>query len=292
MADPPLVNPYEVTPNTHWNSYVRDLMLLLKQHAHGGTDYDGDDILLATRHGFAGDTDTYMGTPGANQIDFYVGGSQRLVLGGALDYQPSSGGKVSLSAPGGKPGETLLTNDGNSYRADITRMDDGLAFGTHSGTGEPADALKLVDGAAASIANLQILGKVTNYNSVATEGYGVPAIIDYDARTGQSANIAAVTPSNGGPAGVYRVTFYMSTTTAGNAVTVTPQINYTDEGGARVQNAGAGFFNLAINAVAGNFNSCTFTFKQTSGTWTWQTNQSGALGAGRYAIVVISERLN
>lgn len=87
MADPPTVNPYEVTPNTHWNSYVRDLMVLLKQHAHGGVDYDGAGTLLtndgtvsAPSHSYKNSTGMGGYRVGSNILGFATAGARRFAI--------------------------------------------------------------------------------------------------------------------------------------------------------------------------------------------------------------------
>lgn len=73
------------------------------------------------------------------------------------------------------------------------------------------------DGASAGVlagtGALTLTGKITNYNSVATEGYGMPAIVDDVALTAQAANIASTNFTNAGTAGTYRISYYMLTTT-------------------------------------------------------------------------------
>lgn len=140
---------------------------------------------------------------------------------------------------------------------------------------------------------LETTGRFSRYANLTTEGLGVPAILDVNRLTGQSANIAAQNITNANVAGQYRVSMFLVTTTVGNAVTVNGQLNWTDGSGARTLQIGNA---IAINALgnnnATNPNANSVVVDSTGVQMTWQTNQSGALGLGRYTVVVITERLN
>ncbi len=99
-------------------------------------------------------------------------------------------------------GQTLLDDklmftqtDGNEY---IDSLNDGyLDFGATT-------ALRF-------LVNTELTGKITKYNNVATEGYGVPAIVDNVDLLTQSSAIGTTAFTNGNVAGSYRINYYFGT---------------------------------------------------------------------------------
>lgn len=100
--------------------------------------------------------------------------------------------------------------------------------------------------------------------------------------TNQSADIGTTNFTGASAAGMYRVRYYLETTTAdGTAGAVTLQINYGDDIGATNQTSAA--LNLAATTTRV---SGSFTFYQGSGTVNYQTTHTGTYGTipAKYAL--------
>lgn len=75
-----------VVTGSLWRAQVEGNMNHLSTHNHDGSAGSGADDLLAATFGFAGDADTYMGTPGSNTIAFTTAATEavRITSGGAV----------------------------------------------------------------------------------------------------------------------------------------------------------------------------------------------------------------
>lgn len=110
--------------------------------------------------------------------------------------------------------------------------------------------------------------------------------------TGQGADIAAVNLSNVPPSGIYRVTVYVITTTAGTgAGTLAVTIGYND-GAARVATPTGGTGNLALHPLnATGFSSGSVYLRRGSGEITYATAATGGYGAAPAAVYSIYVRV-
>ncbi len=134
---------------------------------------------------------------------------------------------------------------------------------------------------------VELGGKIATYNGVATEGYGVPAIVDNVALTGQIAEIGATNFTNAGTAGFYKINWYLVaiiTNTAPANLLLT--ISWTDDAGATSVASG----NLTW-ASAGRLRG-SFPAQLASGSISYTvTFSTGARDTGTYAVYMTAERL-
>jgi hypothetical protein len=92
--------------------------------------------------------------------------------------------------------------------------------------------------------------------------------------------------SNAGTAGLYRVSYQMACTASGDPSTVTLTIAAND-GAART-------YSTAAMSLEGTEYSSTGSYlvKLASGNVTYATTVAGSVGAGRYGLRIVTERLN
>ena len=129
--------------------------------------------------------------------------------------------------------------------------------------------------------------KIFLYNNVATEGYGVPAIVDHVALTGQLASIGTTNFTNAGTAGLYRVNYYLEATTLNaGATSVLATFGYTDDAGATTTTS-ATLILTALGRTSG-----IFYVQLASGNLTYATTLVDVSGLARYALYMTCERVN
>lgn len=136
--------------------------------------------------------------------------------------------------------------------------------------------------------NVEVNQKITKYNNVATEGYGVPAIVDHVALTGQVANIASTNLSSAGTAGEYRISYYLLDTTA-DVLAGTLTVAFTWNDGVAAQT-----FTSATIALttAGAFTQDTLRVHLGSGNIAYSATVTGIFGTSDYSLYITCERLN
>ncbi len=140
--------------------------------------------------------------------------------------------------------------------------------------------------------DVKLTTKIVTYNNVATEGYGVPAIVDDVALTNQGADISSTNFTNAGTAGTYRVSYYILTTTAdGTAGTVTLQIAWND-GSNAVTNGGIPHDRTITLALSTDFTMDVIYLRLGSGSISYSTSHTGSYGTGKYAVYMTVERLS
>ncbi len=131
------------------------------------------------------------------------------------------------------------------------------------------------------------VGKIHTYNNIATEDYGVPAIVDGVALTAQSASIGTTNFTNAGTAGLYRVNYYLEATTLNaGATSVLATFGYTDDAGATTT-VSATLVLTALGRTSG-----IFYVRLASGNLTYATTLVDVSGLARYALYASVERLN
>jgi hypothetical protein len=149
--------------------------------------------------------------------------------------------------------------------------------------------LRRGDGATAGGVGITNLGKIINYAGVATAGYGVPAIVDYQSYTAKTASITLTMVANTTTAGLYRVNYYLFVTTAdaGSTATVTAGVVNNDGTSSKV------FASSAINCnTAYDYQQGSVICLQTSGYMSVGASLSGTIGSAQYAFYWTCERLN
>ncbi len=113
--------------------------------------------------------------------------------------------------------------------------------------------------------------------------------------TAQAAAITTTTLFATTVAGLYRLSYYLYITTAGNSVNLTGTIGWTDDSGAAANSVVTG--NIACQTLGANsttalgLGSVTFYAAITTNI-TYATALSGAIGSGRYALRVRLENLS
>lgn len=113
--------------------------------------------------------------------------------------------------------------------------------------------------------------------------------------TGQSAAITTTTLFATTVAGIYRLSYYLYITTAGNSVNLTGTFGWTDDSGAAANSVVTG--NIACQTLGANsttalgLGSVTFYAAITTNI-TYAMALSGAIGSGRYAVRVRLENLS
>lgn len=152
----------------------------------------------------------------------------------------------------------------------------------------------LFSGGYGGTVNFEVLGgKIKEYNDVATEGYGVPAIVDDVSLTARTANITTTAFTNAGTAGQYRVSYYIFTSTAGyaNAGNVSVNILWNDGTTART-------YTMPINMTLNSTTSALSYYQDTryirlgSGSISYNATVFGNRSASTYAFYATAERVN
>ena len=134
---------------------------------------------------------------------------------------------------------------------------------------------------------IRLNNKIKTYNNIATEDYGVPAIVDGVALTNQNASIGATNFTNAGTAGLYEVDWYLECTTADPAAgVVTATIGWTDD---TATGASAGSAALTLTNKGRNWTRCYCQLA--SGNITYSTTVGGAAGNSKYALYATCKRL-
>ena len=135
--------------------------------------------------------------------------------------------------------------------------------------------------------SLDIVGRVTKYNNIATEGYGVPAVVDVYFSTAESAALTQSNISSAVDSGAYRVGLSLSCSgIAAGTDSVYAKIGWNTEGGMKYDSTAW----LKLSA-AGVYTHKTIVVYHTSGdTMTFQTVFAGSAG-DLYDIMCVTERL-
>lgn len=106
--------------------------------------------------------------------------------------------------------------------------------------------------------------------------------------TAQTASIGATNLMASAPAGLYRISYYLHTTTAGSAGTVLLALTWNDGVG---QTSATSALTLAA-VVAGTLNSGQLVIKSASGqAITYTTTVAGVVGNPAYALGIRIERI-
>lgn len=157
-----------------------------------------------------------------------------------------------------------------------------LRFLTKADAGALTERMRIGNAGQITIANV-----ITTYNNIATEGYGVPAIVDSVALTAQTADIGSTNISNANVAGQYEVEYYLEATSADiTAGTVTLTFSFTDDAGATTVASSA----LVLTATGRT--SGRFPVRLASGNLSYATAHTGIFGTSAYALYITTKRLS
>lgn len=127
-------------------------------------------------------------------------------------------------------------------------------------------------------------GKVTEYNNIATEDYGLAAIVDGVHLSGQTADITTTNFTNAGAAGNYEVDYYLQDTAADlTAGMLTLTIAWTDDAGATTATA-----TQALTAVGRTYGK--FPVRMASGNITYSVTHTGIFGTSQYRLDLTVKR--
>jgi hypothetical protein len=128
--------------------------------------------------------------------------------------------------------------------------------------------------------------KILKYANVATEGYGVPAIVDDVAITARTTAVGSTNFTNAAVAGRYRISYYLADTTADiTAGTIQLTVASTDGAGATTVASTA----LPLTAVGRT--SGVFYVQLSSGAISYSTTLVGVIGTSQYSLHMTCERV-
>jgi len=194
-----------------------------------------------------------------------VGGSAGVKTAGNLTVA----GTMAATTVAGIVAATSITDSGNA---------------TITGT--------LASGATTVTGNLSVSGKLASYNGSTTVGVGVPYLVQSNiALTGQTAAITTANLVVGPPVpNMYRVSYYAVVTTTGNAVNLTVTIGWNDGITAKTLVSGNISCAAAGNSSASVTNPSPFVvYLGATQNLTYATALSGGIGAGAYALYIVTE---
>jgi len=186
-----------------------------------------------------------------------------------------TGGAQTIAGAKTFTGACVIRTDGTTTRtvfADQASTTKIMALDLTGLTAGSTRKLKVLDSDGMSAA------AVGNGGSAPTSGLGSLTL------TAQTAGIGATNLTNASPAGLYEVSFYLSTTTANIADgTIGFQVNYTDRVGATNQST-AGTLSLAATTTGTTALKGVIVLYLASGNVTYQTNLTGAQTTSRYSL--------
>jgi hypothetical protein len=160
-----------------------------------------------------------------------------------------------------------------------------------SGNGLTSRTMKDVQlGPCNSGLNLSITsaGVISKYNGVATAGPGVTPVLFTVGLTAQTATIGTTNVTTSCPAGVFSVTYYLKTTTAGTGGTVSLSLNWND--GAAVSFT-SGTASLTSTAATGLVQGTQIVKCGASTTLSYATTVAGATGSPQYSLDISIEQV-
>jgi hypothetical protein len=175
---------------------------------------------------------------------------------------------------------------GGTVRADSFLVTGGASTSFLKANGSLDTTTYYKSGDSPTFATITQTGKTTTYNNIATEGYGIPAIVDNVSLTAQSASINSTNFTNAGTAGDYQLNYYLETTTLLiTAGTVMLTVAFTDDAGATTVTSAA----LPMTALGRTSGILPITLA--SGSVSYSTTVVGVPGTARYALKMNLMRL-
>ena len=128
--------------------------------------------------------------------------------------------------------------------------------------------------------------KITTYNNVATEGYGVPAIVDKVGAIGLTTATTTTNFTNAGTAGDYRISYYSVITTTEASDSITWTMKWND--GTAAQSIASSALSTATNGYVQGVVYCHLG----SGSVSYESAYSGSRSTAVWSFYATCERLN
>lgn len=229
-------------------------------------------------------SDTVNNSFGTVQITGIVGGldTSMYTEGDSLHVSTSTAGGLQVAEPTHPNllqhiGIVIKSNAGaGQIQAFVTPMHEGNSFGSNE------SVYKLGPNGELEVTT----GKISKYNNVVTDDYGVPVVVDGVHLAGQVADITTTNFTNAGTAGNYEVTYYLQSTTGdATAGVLTLSISWTDDANAltitttkTLATAGTTFGSFPVRLASGNI--------------TYAISHTGIFGVAAYRLDLTCKRTN
>ncbi|MCK9370612.1 hypothetical protein M0R04_11940 [Candidatus Dojkabacteria bacterium] len=198
--------------------------------------------------------------------------------------------RLAIASEGASSGDPMLIGKGYLMGSNAANGDlylDGTNNATRTTSNVYVGSLGGLVTIGSAASSIEAVGTITKYNNIATEDYGVPAIVDGVHLTAQVADIGATNITNAGTAGNYRVSYYLQDTSADiTAGTITLTFAFTDDAGATTVASTP----LALTALGRT--SGVFYIRLASGNLTYAITHTGLFGTSNYRLDINTERVD
>lgn len=134
--------------------------------------------------------------------------------------------------------------------------------------------------------SLSLSAKATTYNNLGTAGIGLTPIYWTVGLTGQTASVATTNVTTSCNAGLYSVSYYLKTTTAGTAGTVALILNWNDGVAMTITSATA-----SLTSTSGLSQGTQVIKCSAASTLSYSTTVAGVTGAPQYSLDIAVEQL-
>ena len=248
---------------------------------YGGTGINngGRTLTLNTNNAILTYSGAYTLTVAGNaSVSGTNTGDQTITVSGAVTGSGTGAITTTFATPG-----TLTVSSTNSNANAHTH-----AITTSSNPGAAAAILATTAAGALTLQSLLLTTKITTYNNVATEGYGVAAIVDSTASTARNSDQSSVAMSNTTVAADYRVSVYMTCTTgAGGAGTVTIYFYWYTNGNLQVLVGPS----ISLATAEADVNAIYYIHNDGTNQMFYSTLISGSYSTAQYSLHMSVERL-
>ncbi|HKV93058.1 MAG TPA: hypothetical protein VJW20_10975, partial [Candidatus Angelobacter sp.] len=134
--------------------------------------------------------------------------------------------------------------------------------------------------------SLALSAKASTYNNLSTAGIGLTPVYWTVGLTGQTASIATTNITSSCSAGLYSVSYYLKTTTAGTAGTASVTLNWSDGATMTVTSATASLASTTAVSQGTQVIKCA-----AASTLSYSTTLSGVTGSPQYSLDIAIEQL-
>lgn len=153
--------------------------------------------------------------------------------------------------------------------------------------GDEGEFLMYVSGTVVRIYFYNKSGATWHHIEWTGSGLGSPVIVGTVSLTGQTSNIASTTIYTPATAGLYRLSVYALTTTAGSAGVLDVSFNWTDDEQAQ-SSLMIDDLDLAVDKTAG---SNSIFIRSTASAIQYSTTITGGSGSPAYSLFIVAEKL-